>query len=76
MWNKQTQAENDNIVRHPIDSEAWKHLNKKCPLVFIDPQDMHRCLEINGFDQFSNFSISQSIWMSFLYQTFYHYEDV
>lgn len=36
-WHKLTQVDNDDIVRHPTNSEAWKHLDKKFHLFFMDP---------------------------------------
>ncbi|GKF43540.1 hypothetical protein Tco_0130092, partial [Tanacetum coccineum] len=28
-WHKEKRVNDENIVRHPADSEAWKHLDRK-----------------------------------------------
>ena len=36
-WHKEKRVHDDNIVRHPADTEAWKHLDKIDPPFASDP---------------------------------------
>lgn len=65
-WHKEKRSDNDNTVRHPADTEAWKHLDKEFPSFAIDPRNIRLGLATDGFNPFGNLSSSYSIWPVFL----------
>ncbi|GJV67162.1 hypothetical protein Tco_1482671 [Tanacetum coccineum] len=65
-WHKEKRVRDDNIARHPADTEAWKHLDKIDPPFASDPHNICLGLETNGFNPFGNLSSSYSIWLVFI----------
>ncbi|KAL0324726.1 UNVERIFIED_CONTAM: hypothetical protein Scaly_2439700 [Sesamum calycinum] len=53
--------END-VMRHPADSELWRDFDKKYPLFADDPRSVRIGLASDGFNPFGNMSTSYSIW--------------
>ncbi|GJX36741.1 uncharacterized protein Tco_0248298, partial [Tanacetum coccineum] len=65
-WHKEKRINDDNILRHPADSEAWKHLDKVDPSFANDPRSVRLGLATDGFNPFSNLSSLHSTWPVFL----------
>ncbi|XP_071700593.1 uncharacterized protein [Rutidosis leptorrhynchoides] len=65
-WHKEKRVNDNNIARHPADSEAWKHLDRVYPLFAEDPRNIRLGLATDGFSLFGNLSNSYSIWPVFL----------
>ncbi|GKC36549.1 transposon protein, CACTA, En/Spm sub-class, partial [Tanacetum coccineum] len=53
-WHKEKRVRNDNIARHPADTEAWKHLDKIDPPFARDPRNIRLGLATDGFNPFGN----------------------
>nr|GFA57703.1 hypothetical protein [Tanacetum cinerariifolium] len=65
-WHKEKRVRDDNIARHPADTEAWKHLDKINPPFARDPRNICLGLATDGFNPFGNLSSSYSIWPVFI----------
>ncbi|GKA72993.1 hypothetical protein Tco_0779209 [Tanacetum coccineum] len=65
-WHKEKRINDDNILRHPADTEAWKHLDKVDPPFANDPRSVRLGLATDGFNSFSNLSSLHSTWPVFL----------
>ncbi|KAJ9538671.1 hypothetical protein OSB04_031404 [Centaurea solstitialis] len=65
-WHKEKRVNDDNIVRHSADSEAWKHLDKVFPSFPKDPCNVRLGLATDGFNPFGNLSSSYSMWRVFV----------
>ena len=65
-WHKEKRVNDDNIIRHPADSEAWKHLDRVFPSFANDPRNIRLGLATDGFNPFGNLSNSYSIWPVFV----------
>ncbi|GJV37353.1 uncharacterized protein Tco_1409830 [Tanacetum coccineum] len=65
-WHKEKQVRDDNIARHPADTEAWKHLDKIDPPIACDPCNIRLGLAKDGFNPFGNLSNPYSIWPVFI----------
>ena len=65
-WHKEKRVNDENIVRHPADSEAWKHLDRKYPPFTNDPRSVRLGLVTYGFTPFGNLSRPRSIWPVFI----------
>lgn len=65
-WHKDKRVDDDNIMRHPADSEAWKHFNRTHELFAQDPRNVRLGLATDGFNPFGNLSNAYSIWPVFL----------
>lgn len=65
-WHKEKRVDDDNIMRHPADSEAWKHFNRTHELFAQDPRNVRLGLATDGFNPFGNLSNAYSIWPVFL----------
>ena len=51
---------NDGLLRHPIDSEAWKSFNSKCIEFSSKPCNVRLGLVADGFNSYGNMSTSHS----------------
>ncbi|CAL5419916.1 unnamed protein product [Camellia sinensis] len=65
-WHKDKRVEEENVLRHPADSEAWKDFDKKHESFAKDPRNVRLGLASDGFNPFGNMSNSYSIWPVFL----------
>ncbi|GJV84824.1 leucine-rich repeat protein [Tanacetum coccineum] len=65
-WHKEKRVRDDNIARHPADTEAWKHLDKIDPPFARDPRNIRLGLATDGFNPFGNLSNPYSIWPVFI----------
>ncbi|XP_061343726.1 uncharacterized protein LOC133289743 [Gastrolobium bilobum] len=53
---------NDGMMRHPRDSEAWKKFDSINTSFALDPRNVRLGLATDGFNPFGNMSSSYSIW--------------
>ncbi|XP_061358361.1 uncharacterized protein LOC133302572 [Gastrolobium bilobum] len=53
---------NDGLMRHPRDSEAWKKFDDLHTSFASDPRNVRLGLATDGFNPFGNMSASYSIW--------------
>ncbi|KAL6650301.1 hypothetical protein ACP70R_009226 [Stipagrostis hirtigluma subsp. patula] len=52
----------ENVLRHPADGEAWKHLDRLYPWLAQDPRHLRLGLATDGFNPFGIMSSSYSVW--------------
>ena len=52
----------DGIMRHPVDSVAWKHIDQLYPDFVADPHSVRLGLASDGFNPFRTMSITHSTW--------------
>ncbi|RVW22081.1 hypothetical protein CK203_110934 [Vitis vinifera] len=50
------------MMRHPVDSLAWKNFDNVHPSFALEPQNVRLGLASDGFNPFGNMSISYSMW--------------
>ena len=50
------------MMRHPVDSLAWKNFDNVHPSFELEPRNVRLSLESDGFNPFGNMSISYSMW--------------
>nr|XP_027189367.1 uncharacterized protein LOC113786234 [Cicer arietinum] len=55
-------SKNDGMLRHPRDSEAWKHFDLTHPWFASDPRNVRLALASDGFNPFGMMSTNYSIW--------------
>jgi hypothetical protein len=65
-WHKEGIRENDRVMGHPSDGEAWKVLDKFDADFVSDAKNVHLGLTTDGFDSFSNNSTPYSCWSIFV----------
>jgi alkylated DNA repair dioxygenase AlkB len=61
-WHKEGMHENDKVMGHPSDGEAWKVLDRFDADFASDATNVRFGLETNGFDSFSTSSAPYSCW--------------
>ncbi|XP_047269269.1 uncharacterized protein LOC107871067 [Capsicum annuum] len=52
----------DGVLRHPADSEAWKHFDRSNPGFAGHPRYVRLGLAADGINPFGNLSVSHSTW--------------
>jgi hypothetical protein len=54
-WHKEGKrdSEDDNIMSHPVDAEAWQALDRFDPEFARDPKSVHLGLSMDGFQPYS-----------------------
>jgi len=52
----------EGLMRHPRDSEAWKTFDLLHPEFVNDPRNVQLGLATDGFNTFGNMSTSHNIW--------------
>ncbi|XP_027941160.1 uncharacterized protein LOC114194957 [Vigna unguiculata] len=57
-----SKSTNEDILRHPRDSKAWKTFDLKHPQFASDPRNVRLGLATDGFNPYGNLSTSYSIW--------------
>jgi len=62
MHEHKEERPDDELIRHPTDSKAWKHLGELYPYLAIDPWNVRLTLSTDGFNPGVNFSSKYSIW--------------
>ena len=50
------------MMRHPMDSLAWKNFDEVHPSFALEPRNVRLGLASDGFNPFGNMSISYSMW--------------
>jgi hypothetical protein len=65
-WHKEGILENDRVMRHPSDGEAWKVLDKFGAHFASDAKNIHFGLATYGFDPLSTNSTPYSCWPIFV----------
>ena len=51
-----------NIMRHPIDSTAWRRMNYEYPDFAREQRNIRLAISTDGFNPFGNLSTNQSVW--------------
>jgi hypothetical protein len=64
-WHKEGICENDRVMVHPSDSEAWKVLGNFDADFASDARNVHFRLATDGFDPFSTNFTPYSCWPVF-----------
>jgi hypothetical protein len=64
-WHKEGIHENDGVMEHPSDGEAWKVLDGFDTDLTSDARNVHFGLATDGFDPFSMNSAPYSCWTIF-----------
>ena len=65
-WHKEKRVDDGNTMRHPADSEAWKHFDKLYPDFAHDPRNVRFGLATDGFNPFGTMTSTYSIWPVFV----------
>ncbi|KAM3249472.1 hypothetical protein P3L10_011242 [Capsicum annuum] len=60
-WHHEHKKE-DGVMRHPLDSEAWKHFNESHPFFAAEPRNVRLGLCTDGFQPFSQSGRKYSSW--------------
>ncbi|KAL3618470.1 hypothetical protein CASFOL_037552 [Castilleja foliolosa] len=61
VWHNEKRVDDD-YMRHPADSIAWKDFDKEFPRFAEDPRNVRLALATDGFNPFGNMSTSYSMW--------------
>ena len=61
-WHKERRVDNENMMRHPADSLAWKDFDRNHKSFAEDPRNVRLGLASDGFNPFGTMSNSYSIW--------------
>jgi hypothetical protein len=64
-WHKEGIRENDRVIGHPPDGEAWKMLDRSDAYFASDARNVRSGLATYGFDPLSTNSASYSCWPVF-----------
>jgi hypothetical protein len=64
-WHKEGIRENDGVMGHPSNGEAWKVLDRFDANFASDERNVHLGLATDGFDPFSINSAPYSCWPIF-----------
>jgi hypothetical protein len=65
-WHKEGKHENDGVMEHPSDDEAWMVLNRFDVDFISDARNIRFRLVTYGFDPFSTNSVPYSCWSIFV----------
>lgn len=60
-WHTESRID-DGVLRHPVDSPAWKLFDEKNPDFATDSQNVRLGLTADGFYLFRTMSVSHSTW--------------
>lgn len=60
-WHSDHRIE-DGVLRHPADSQAWKHFDKMYPTFAKESRNVRLCLASDGFNPYRNMSCTHSSW--------------
>jgi hypothetical protein len=64
-WHAESCAK-DNVLRHPVNGEAWKSFDNLYPNFSSDSRNVRLSLASDRFNPFSNMSTSHNIWLVML----------
>jgi hypothetical protein len=65
-WHKEGVRENDELIVHPSDGDAWKALDTFDPDFAAKPRNVRISLPIDGFTRFGQMASSYSCWPVFV----------
>jgi hypothetical protein len=65
-WHKEHVRENDELMVHPSDGDAWKALNMFDPNFVAEPRNVRIDLVVDGFTPFGQMASSYSCWLIFV----------
>jgi hypothetical protein len=60
-WHKE-KCVDDGVLRHPVNSIAWKTFDEKHRSFALDPHNVRLGLASDGFNLFGTMSIAHSTW--------------
>ncbi|KAH0754685.1 hypothetical protein KY290_024955 [Solanum tuberosum] len=66
-WHKETYLDETNVLRHLVDSEAWKEIDKNHTWFAQEPRNIRLGLATDGFNPFGNMSTNYSMWPVILF---------
>jgi hypothetical protein len=66
QWHKEGVRENDELMVHPSDRDAWKALDKFDPDFAVEPRNVRIDLTTDGFTTFGQMASSYSCWPIFV----------
>lgn len=61
-WHKDGRLNDDDVMRHPADSKAWKSLDRDYPDFAMDARNVRLGLSSDGFNPGATLSSRYSIW--------------
>ena len=61
-WHSEKRIDDENMLRHPADSKAWKEFDKHHEWFAREPRNIRLGLATDGFNPFGNMSVSYSMW--------------
>ncbi|KAK9270216.1 hypothetical protein L1049_025792 [Liquidambar formosana] len=61
-WHKEKRIAEENVLRYPTDSIAWKEFDKEHDWFAQEPRNVRLGLASDGFNPFGNMSNSYSMW--------------
>ncbi|WMV59292.1 hypothetical protein MTR67_052677 [Solanum verrucosum] len=61
-WHTEKHLDEENVLRHLADSEAWKEFDKNHLWFAQEPRNIRLGLATDGFNPFGNMSTSYSMW--------------
>ena len=62
VWHRTGRVKENGVMRHPVDSAAWKNFDSRHPDFARDPRNVRLGLAADGFNPFGNMSLSYSMW--------------
>ncbi|KAM6552349.1 hypothetical protein CsatB_002157 [Cannabis sativa] len=62
VWHRTGRVRENGVMRHPVDSAAWKDFDSRHPDFARDPRNVRLGLAADGFNPFGNMSLSYSMW--------------
>ena len=61
-WHKDN-SKDDEYMRHPVNSVAWKSFDSQHPSFAVELHNVMLDLASDGFNPFDNMSTSHSVWL-------------
>ncbi|KAA0051654.1 uncharacterized protein E6C27_scaffold60G00190 [Cucumis melo var. makuwa] len=61
-WHKDKRCETEGILRHPADTEGWKHFDEQYPCFALDTRNVRLAFSSDRFNPFGNMSTSYIMW--------------
>jgi hypothetical protein len=65
-WHQEGVRDNDDLIVHPLDGDAWKALDTFDPDFVADPRNVRIGLATDGFTPFGQMASSYSCWLVFV----------
>ncbi|CAL2247049.1 unnamed protein product [Prunus armeniaca] len=65
-WHKEKQVDDD-VMRHPVDGEAWKEFDRTFPEFAADPRNVRLGLATDGFNPYGVLNQQHSTWPIFVF---------